>query len=236
VKKRIKTALWATAALALAALALALWQRENISAYIAARRHTAAELESMMAEHEEATGRILEKLPADIRAPTQEEVERMGNGQLTEKEMAQLLLKPPDSAGGATGAERTAEGTEETAGTPPTTEQGEKDEEAAQLVARIYALRSEMAGGLEGLAAKTEAEYKALPEEERTAAKKQALAAKSLAEAAALERRSDAEMGEILAQLKETLGSSGAGTAKEIEAAYATEKSLKKSWYMKQYS
>jgi hypothetical protein len=190
----------------------------------------------MAEDMEAATQALLEKLPAELRAPTEEEREKMKRGEMAESEVAERILAraepPPAGSGGAaagSGAEQEQAKAEE--------EQGQ-EKRIAELAARIYVLRETMAGQLERLAAETEAAYKALPEEERTAAKKQGLAAESLKRAAELERRSDAEMGGILEQLEAELERSGAGTgtAKEIEAAYAAEKSLKKAQLMNKYS
>jgi hypothetical protein len=236
VKRAAKAAAWTLAGVVAAAGALAVWQRGNIEAYIVAKRHTASELEAMVSHNEAATEEILEKLPAALRALTEEERAEVKGGQMGEEEVAQRILErvppPPGQAdGAAAGAAEAGQESEEGGG-------GADEEEIASLVAQVYVLRGTMEAQLEGVAGRAMAQYAQLPEEERTEGKKRELAAQALKEAAQLEAASDAKMEGILAQLEAALAGSGSeeGVVAEIRAAYESEKSLRKSYFINQYS
>jgi hypothetical protein len=243
-RRVLRAALYTLGALAIAAIGVAVWQRENIGAYITSRRYTPAQLKEQIEEQEASAEKILSELPeAAVRDLTDEEKEKLRSGEVSEEEAAALLVAPADGGGSgkseeeaaAAGGETVAEGDEAVAG---------GDEAAAQargrvseLIAEIYVLRASMTARLEGIAEAAIAEYESQPAGERTQARKRELAARCLSEAASLESECDARMENIVKELETQLRETGgdAGVAEEIRQAYKAEKSLKKSYILSQY-
>jgi hypothetical protein len=234
-------------AVALAAVIVAVWQWDNIGAFVASRRYSSDELEKMLSENEKDTETILERLPyVTLRPLTDDEKVQLRSGELTEDEVVERILAlsvPAASAGVDTapkpGANPAATDTPTASPAPsPPAPGDEKAERIATLVARIYVLRESMTGQLEGIVGAAKAEYNALPKEQRTDAKKAEFATRCLRQAAALERQSDATVDTILKEMEPLLRETGGdtGLVGEIRRAYANEKSLKKSYFINQYS
>ncbi|MDR3121532.1 MAG: hypothetical protein LBU58_09420, partial [Clostridiales bacterium] len=126
-----------------------------------------------------------------------------------------------DTAPDATDSDAAASDTTTTApavGAEPTTTaaalsaeeaaRAEKQAQVERLIARVYALRETMVGQLEGIKNAAMADYRALPEAERTNDAKQALITRCYNQAAALEKSCDGRietlLGELAPLLKET--------------------------------
>ncbi|MDR1329739.1 MAG: hypothetical protein LBK23_09080 [Oscillospiraceae bacterium] len=242
-RKWLRALLCALGAVVIAITAAALWQRENIRALINSKQYSGAEIERMLAEQDVNAGKILEKLPdISIRPLTEDEKEKVRSGELSENEALNMMLgsagnsypRPPPSGTVA------GDGNVKTSAPPdpvPSPED-ERQKRAAELVAKVYVLRESMTGQIDGLISAAKSDYGALPEEERTAAKKQELAARYLGEISAMEGSCDAQMKEIVGELEAILKEIGAdaSAAAEIMQAYKEEKNLKKSYFLSQYS
>jgi hypothetical protein len=122
--------------------------------------------------------------------------------------------------------------------TPELSPESEAETRIAELVAQIYVLRETMAGQLEQILNSAKAEYKALPEEQQTAAKRGELATHYLNKGASLEAQCDGKIAAILGELEPLIADAGGdeGVISEIMSAYRAEKSIKKSYYMNLYS
>jgi len=112
------------------------------------------------------------------------------------------------------------------------------EEKTAELVAKMYALKSQYLGQINGIVASMKAEYAALPKEQRTTSAKTSIANSYLGQISALEAQCDAQVNSVVSQLREVLAKSGKDTslADSIIAAYNTEKETTKAAYINQYS
>jgi hypothetical protein len=242
-RKWLRALLCTLGVVVIAAAAVALWQRENIGAFIASRRYTGAQLEERLAEQEQNAGKILEKLPeVSIRPLTEDEKEKIRKGEVSEEEAIDLMLgknEKPANAAPSTPQEagNSAENAEppEKAEPPP---EDERQKRAAELVAKIYVLRETMTGQIEGLIGDAKKDYGALPEAERTSSKKQEIALLYMGKVTALEKTCDAQMKDVVGELETILKETGGDTsaAEEIMRSYKEEKNLKKSYFLSQYS
>jgi hypothetical protein len=243
-RKWLRALLCALGAVVIAITAVALWQRENIRALINSKQYSGAEIERMLAEQDVNAGKILDKLPeVSIRPLTEDEKEKVRSGELSENEALNMMLgsagssysRPPPSSGTVTG-----DGNGKTSAPSDSvpSPEDELQKRAAELVAKVYVLRESMTGQIDGLISAAKSDYGALPKEERTAAKKQELAARYLGEISAMEGSCDAQMKEIVGELEAVLKEIGAdaSAAAEIMQAYKEEKNLKKSYFLSQYS
>ncbi len=114
----------------------------------------------------------------------------------------------------------------------------EYEEKTAELVAKMYALKSQYLGQINGIVASMKAQYAALPKEQRTTAAKTSIANSYLGQISALEAQCDAQVNSVVAELREVLAKSGkdGSLADSIIAAYNAEKETTKAAYINQYS
>ncbi|MDR0382243.1 MAG: hypothetical protein LBH86_09680 [Oscillospiraceae bacterium] len=261
-RRLLKVLLGLLGVVVLAAAAVTVWQWDNLGALMFSRQHSATELEGLLAAHEKNTETILAQLPyVSLRPLTEEEKAQLSRGELTEDEAAERILGRPAPGADLTGtnpdvpAANTDPGTPANASapgadtepsrapdaappSPPPAPADEKQAQISTLIARVYVLRESMTGQLEGIVGRAKAEYGALPKSQRTDVKKGEFATRCLREAAALERQCDATVDTILKELDTLLRETGgdASLVPSIRRAYAEEKSLKKSYFIKTYS
>ena len=250
-KRRKHTGLIVLALLLAALAALAYWQRNNIAALLA---YTSAgsqeEIEQQMQQNQQAIDKAVEENPdIVVRDLTEEEKQALRDGTLTQEEVAERLTggaaeetpkeekpaeQPPKQE--ETPKQETPEAEqpkqEKPAGQQP--EESEYQKQLSAVVAKVYVLREKFTIELDNLQAEAVAAYKALPEEEREGSKLIDFAKKYVLRAAELEKECDAEMDAIVAEL-DALVSANNGDYSVIDTVietYASEKSLKKAWYM----
>ncbi|MDR2357075.1 MAG: hypothetical protein LBD92_03180 [Oscillospiraceae bacterium] len=238
-KMWLKVSLGALGALILAAAVVAATLRENIRAFVVSRSFTREELEEKLEEREADTAKILEKLPeVSVRQPTEEEKEQLRRGDMSAEEAAGRLLSPPARETSPDPADSGVGETEGGESRAPPNAEAAAPARAAALIAEVYILRETMTGQIDGILDAAKAEYTALPEEDRTSAKKREIAARYIGEVSKLEKTCDARMGEIIGELEAVLKETGGDTsaAADIKQAYEEEKSLKKSYFLSRYS
>jgi hypothetical protein len=236
-RKRIwpRVLLGALGALILVAAVVALFQRENIEAFIVSRRFTQEELEDKLATSDAAAEKILEKLPeVSVRPPTEEEKERIRRGEVSEEDAVKMILTPSGPSSGS----KPAVGGDVESSAVPVTPEDERERRAAELIAEVYVLRESMTGRIEDIIGAAKSDFDALPSDERTSAKKREIAARYIGEISSLEKDCDARMLDIIGELKTILSETDGDTAvaDEIMQAYKDEKNLKKSYFLSQYS
>ncbi len=126
---------------------------------------------------------------------------------------------------------------------PPTTppaEEGETDSQAQidALIEEIYALRDYYIAQLAYLESSILAQYEALPQEEKTAEKRQELALSAIDSAYALERECDGRMDEACTRLSYLLLQSNGDMSliNRVRYAYASEKEQAKRAFLEKYA
>ncbi len=125
-------------------------------------------------------------------------------------------------------------------GTSPATQPSysKNDERIAQLVAKMYVLKSQYTGQVQGIVNKMISDFAALPPEERTTGAKTSIAQSYLGTITSLEAQCDAQVNAITTELRAVLKESGGDMAlvNAIEKAYANEKEATKAYYLNKYS
>lgn len=114
----------------------------------------------------------------------------------------------------------------------------EYDEKIAELVAKMYVLKSKYLGEIEGVVSSMKAEYAALPKDQQTASAKTNIASGYLGKISALEAQCDAQVNAVVTELRGVLEKSGGdmSLADAIMSAYASEKESTKAYYINKYS
>ncbi len=115
---------------------------------------------------------------------------------------------------------------------------GITDERVARLVARMYVLKSQYTGSVEGIVASMKADYMSLPADQRTTSAKAGIATSYMGQINALEAQCDAQVDAIVTELRQVLKETGgdASLADAIVTAYANEKQATKSYYINRYA
>ena len=233
----------------IAGAAVAIWQRNNITAaryYIA---YTPEEISDKLEENEQRiTESIQTHLPVPVTDLTDEEKAMMSDDQITKEEAIQILVdrsKAAESELNGTNAEAPEDPEiPEAPGSVGETEPAVVNEAPAsvdkitELVAEIYVLRAYYKNQLEGMRASAIKDFIALSEEQQTDSKKMEIGMNYLNRAGGLESECDGLMNDLVARLKKELENSGGDTSiiKEVMYTYAQEKSLTKAYYLSLYN
>lgn len=111
------------------------------------------------------------------------------------------------------------------------------DKRTAELVTRMYVLKSEYTSQVEGIVSAMKAEYSKLPPEERTLSAKRTIATGYLSTINAMEAQCDAQVNVIVTELRQLLRANGRDTAlaDSILSTYAKEKENTKAYYLSTY-
>lgn len=203
----------------------AYWQRENITALKYILINSAEENSKMLKENEKVINNIVEKLSdKGISALPEEAVEMMNNGDLTEKDVADIIS-------GKTTVDEVKNRKDN-----PTNESNNGNQDntepstIANLVAQIYSLRSSFVGKLDSLIAQAKDEWSA------GGVKKKDFVSKYIGLGTSLEAQCDAQFESIISQIKEELKRIGGDESiiSELKKAYKNEKTAKKASILSQ--
>ena len=200
--------------------ALAYWQWENITALKYMLTNSTEETSQMLKENEKVINNIVEKLSDEgISALPEEAVEMMNNGELTEKDAADII------SGKTT--------IDEVKNKKNNTDESQANSEASNisnLVAQIYSLRSSFVGKLDSLIAQAKAEWSA------GGVNKKDFISKYIGLGTSLEGQCDAQFESIISQIKEELKRTGGDESiiSELKKAYKNEKTAKKASILSQ--
>lgn len=200
--------------------ALAYWQWENITALKYMLTNSAEETTQMLKENEKVINNIVEKLSdKGISALPEDAVEMMNNGELTEKDAADII------SGKTT--------IDEVKNKKNNTDESQANTEASNisnLVAQIYSLRSSFVGKLDSLIAQAKAEWSA------GGVNKKDFISKYIGLGTSLEGQCDAQFESIISQIKEELKRTGGDESiiSELKKAYKNEKTAKKASILSQ--
>lgn len=242
-RRRRHTGLIVLAVLLAAAATVAVWQENNIIAlkeFISAGSQE--EIEQKLEQNQQAIADAVEKNPEIVvRDLTEEEKQALRDGTLTQEEIADRLTGTQTEAPKEE-TPKNEQSKEETPAEPPKQEEKPAEQPAesdyqkqlSAVVAKVYVLREKFTIELDNMKNEAAAEYKAIPEADRTSGKLTDFAKKYVKRAAELEKQCDREMDAIVVEL-DTLINANNGDYSIIDTVietYASEKSLKKAWYM----
>ena len=230
-KKGAKIALCVLVVAVAAGGAAAAGQWNNINAARYGLTMDKDSISQRLEENQQALNDAMVKYNVTQYSFSQEEIEQLADGSLAPEEAARRLLD-----GG--GAEPSGTPAPDASPTPtPTLSTGgdtAAEEEIREEIATMYVLRSTYVGKLEAIVQSAIDEYTA---GEHTSERRTQVVYGKLEELTALEKECDQKVAAVVARLRELLKAIGQddSLAKEVEAAYEEEKSLKKAYYLKEF-
>ena len=215
--------------------AAAAWQWTNINSARYGRTMDKDSISQRLEENQRALNDAMVKYNVTQYNFSQEEIEQLADGSLAPEEAARRLL---DGGGAepsgtlAPDASPTPTPTLSTGGDTAAVEAAE--EEIREEIATMYVLRSTYVGKLEAIVQSAIDEYTA---GEHTSERRTQVVYGKLEELTALEKECDQKVAAVVARLRELLKATGQddSLAKEVEATYEEEKSLKKAYYLKEF-
>ena len=207
------------------------------------------DIEAERAKTDEHTKEVAKEYGIEnIRELTEEEAQKVANGDISEDEAIDLILaSAPDTQISPQKTETASQ--KNTAPNPPISSSSPKAEEnsAAQnsskekisrLVAKMYVLKSQFSSRLADIEQWAELTYVNLSDEEiKTKSAKWKIASEALEMAAELEKKCDAEVEQVLSELTSALEETNQSTklVDEIRNSYKNEKELAKSYYISKF-
>ena len=193
--------------LAVGVFGLYKWQENNIEAVKNYSQYTQEELEVKLQENTQQVQEILDKALENAKEVDAQEVE---------KEAAAETPK------------------QETPVQPPAEKKPTYEELLKAIIDKVYALRSEYVGALETLEDEGVAAYKNIPVEKRKGKYLVDFASTYISKAYKLETECDKKMDGLVAELEALQKQYGQSDelVQQVIDTYASEKSLKKAWYM----
>lgn len=240
-KRKTKITCGVLAGVLLTVGAVAYWQRNNVDALLKATRYSADEIEEKRKENQQKVQEKVDAQPAlTVRDLTEEERQALREGSITQEELTEKLVeavKPqPTPATSAPAQTPVSSAPVETPPSvePPVVEPAQWEKDLSALIARVYVLREEYTIALDNMQSEAKAEYRAMAAEERTKTALMKFARGYVTRALELEKECDAQMDDVVSRM-ETIIRENKGDMTLVDTVvetYASEKSLKKAWYM----
>ena len=223
-KRGGKIALGIVGALAVTGAGVAAWQWNNISALRYGMTMDRTAIEEKLAENEQTLASAMEEYSVSSYTFSEEELRQLSDGTLSVEEAAKKLLD--ESVPGA-------EAPEGSSG-QQTAEKSDVEAQIQEQIAQMYVLRSTYVSKLEAIAQAAIDEY---TQGEHTEENKADVVYKRLEELTALEKECDAQVAQVVEQLRSLLKQAGKddSLAQQVEKTYQEEKSLKKAAYLEEF-
>ena len=224
-KRGGKIALGIVGALAVTGAGVAAWQWNNISALRYGMTMDRTAIEEKLAENEQTLASAMEEYSVSSYTFSEEELRQLSDGTLSVEEAAKKLLD--ESVPGA-------EAPEGSSGQQQTVEKSDVEAQIQEQIAQMYVLRSTYVSKLEAIAQAAIDEY---TQGEHTEENKADVVYKRLEELTALEKECDAQVAQVVEQLRSLLKQAGKddSLAQQVEKTYQEEKSLKKAAYLEEF-
>lgn len=226
-KKLLKIILVILILLLIAAAALAVWQRDNLTALRNGMNMDPAAIQVELDNSREKFADTMDQYGVPRKAFSQEEIDQLVRGETTPEELAGSMLQTsgetPSSAGQAPGTQP--------ADQQPSSDPNDSLNEAIRKeIATIYVLQASYEGKLDAI-------VESAREACSSGQDKQSVLLDKLNELTALEKECDQQVAEVTARLRELLPQAGqdTSTADQIEETYQAEKSMKKAYYIQKF-
>lgn len=240
-KKRtvLKVFLGLVLVLGVAVAGVAVWQRENIKAFIDSRNYSQEEIEDKITESKQKVQQSLEAYDLPVmRDFTFEEEEMIRKGEMTvEEAMQNIMAVPqeeqsasPENAANGSNADSSQNG----ASQPEVPAQRTASTILAGYVTQLYEMKGYYLSQLGGVESEMRAVY---AESGKDKSKIPSIISSYMPRVAAMESECDGRVNALISDLKGELSEIGADTsiANEIYDAYINEKALKKAYYLSLY-
>lgn len=251
-KRRTKIGLGVLGCLAVAVGGLVWWQWNTVEAVVQASQYTSEEIEEKQKENKQKVQSVVDANPSiTVRDLTEEEKQALREGTMSQEELAEKLLQavnpqPITEPATEQNQEQSPPATVQSpqpqtpapVETPPAeeppavVEQAQWEKDLSALIARVYVLREEYTIALDDMQAAAKEEYHGLKNRTKKALVK--FAQRYVTEALALEKTCDRQMDEIVSEMERIISENGGDMTlvDTVVETYASEKSLKKAWYM----
>lgn len=227
------------AAILLSVAGVVWWQRDNLKALKHAAQYSSEELEQQLQENQQIIQDAVSKSPeVVIRDVTEEEREALKDGTLTQEELVDRLVNTETPAQSKPEAQTPAASPAPAPQPKPPVETPVPDPayqmKLSALIAEVYVLREQYTIELDNMYAAAKKEYKAMPKAKRTTEKLSKWAMGYVTRATALEKTCDASMDDIIGQMEDLIRANNGDMSlvDTVVYTYASEKSLKKAFYM----
>lgn len=239
-KKRTKIILSVLAVFLAGGIGLAAWQWNNLQALKYGLSMDTAALDEKIQENSAALDEAMERYQVEKYEITQDELAALTDGSLSPQEVARKLLEsrePPKAAAPETpaGSQQTGEGSQSAdpgqSGAASSVPLSAEEQEIQQLIATMYVLQASYEEKLNAEVQGAIDEYLA---GEHTSENRTRVVYKRIEGLLAMEKECDAQVAQVVSRLRELLKATGQSEdlAKQAEAAYQQEKSLKKAYYL----
>ena len=239
-KKRTKIILSVLAVFLAGGIGLAAWQWNNLQALKYGLSMDTAALDEKIQENSAALDEAMDRYQVEKYEITQDELAALTDGSLSPQEVAQKLLEsrePPKAAApeASAGSQQTGEGSQSADpgqnGGPVSAPLSAEEQEIQQLIATMYVLQASYEEKLNAEVQGAIDEYLA---GEHTSENRTRVVYKRIEGLLAMEKECDAQVAQVVSRLRELLKATcqSEDLAKQAEAAYQQEKSLKKAYYL----
>lgn len=251
--KLLKILLGVVIVFVLLCVALAVWQRENITAVIKASRYSSAEIADEISASKANTQKEIEKYDIPIKRDfTLEEEEALRNGTMSVDEAVSLLLGDDSGAEASAGdgeaqtgtseGQQTAGGSKSSNSSTDTQAQGKELTQEQQIVTdgltQMYTLKAYYLGELGSFEKDLKAQYKQKYGTQKSAGAVAEVVQSNMTKVAEMESECDKKVDAVLSDMRERLEAIGASTdiVSVAEDSYINEKALRKSYYLSLYN
>ncbi len=242
--KLLKIFLCLVLMLVIAVAALAVWQRENIGAFIKAQNTTQEDIAEEISASKANTQKEIEKYNIPIKRDfTLEEEEEIRKGTLSVEDAVRQIMYT-DSKGeeltDLNGSPASESGSTNTGGNTSSDGDAELTQEqqiVAGYLTEMYLLKAYYIGQLGVLERDLKAQYKAAGGSSKNTAAIAKIVQNNMGRVVNLESECDTKVETVLTNMKNELEAIGAdtGIVQIAEDSYINEKSLRKSYYLSLY-
>lgn len=224
-KKLLKIILVILLLLVIAAAALALWQRDNLTALRDGMNMDPSAIQVELDNSREEFADTMDRYGVPEKEFTQEEIAQLVRGEITAEALADSMLQ--SSGGTASNASGSQSSADQTTASDPT---DSLNEAIRKEIATMYVLRASYEGKLDAIVSSAREAY-------NSGQNKRSILLDKLNELTALEKECDQQVAEVTARLRELLAQAGQDTsvADQIEETYQAEKSMKKAYYIQKF-
>lgn len=216
-----KIVLYVLGAVLVVAVAIGIWQRDNVEAVVISRSYSGEQLEEKKAENDSKIDALIEENPdIDLKKLTDEQREKLRTGEMTEAQAVNIVLEksvPDNSPKSSDTAELQA-----------------KKQRINELVAEVYVMRDSYVAKLNAIESAGRAKYSALPAEQRTKSTRNKIISECISQASNLEGQCDSKMDGILSELSKLLNETGGDITlvDRVRGTYAEQKAITKAQYI----
>ncbi len=247
-KKTLKRILMVLLVLVCILLAICVWQKDNITAFIESYTMSEEDMAERTFKDEQKIKEYFEENNLEqLRDLTEEEEKALINEEISEQQAIDIMkdkISLEDAKKQSSVQKEDKKPTTQNGGKKPESNKTEEsnnnidyDAKISNLVGQVYVLRSKFTSSLSGLAATVNNAFYSLPPAERNLANKNRIIAQYTQSALNMQAECDAQMNSLLKELESVLKKAGRDTSivNSIKTRYENEKSATKSMYIREY-